>query len=107
MSAEPTDYNIFRADYIRPYEFYRTFSSNTVVLQQAENACCFFIFKKYVTHWNGCYINRYKATKRGKQICCHNEALQATGQDEDKQAILLSAPALDIFQSCVYSKKGT
>ena len=46
MSAEPTDYNIFRADDIRPYEFYRTFSSNTVVLQQAENACCFFIFKK-------------------------------------------------------------
>ena len=46
MSADPTDYNIFRADDIRPYEFYRTFSSNTVVLQQAENACCFFIFKK-------------------------------------------------------------
>ena len=46
VSAEPTDYNIFRADDIRPYEFYRTFSSNTVVLQQAENACCFFIFKK-------------------------------------------------------------
>ena len=44
VSAEPTDYNIFRADDIRPYEFYRTFSSNTVVLQQAENACCFFIF---------------------------------------------------------------
>ena len=71
----------------------------------------FLFFKKQKIFQKICHTSvrslhkQIETAKRGKQICCHNEALQATGQDEDKQTILLSAPALDIFQSCVYSKK--